>query len=173
VIVGATHPDLVCREGEAYRHGLQKRAAALGVADRVQFVDRFVGKAELGAWLTAADIFVTPYPNLEQVVSGTLAYAMSAGRAVVSTPYTYATELLGNGRGKLVEPGSPDALARAFIELLNDDEQRLTLGRRAYTYTRSMVWSQVGARYRRLFERVATRAVPAVDDASAVGALLV
>jgi glycosyltransferase involved in cell wall biosynthesis len=173
VIVGATHPDLVCREGEAYRHGLQTRAAALGVADRVQFVDRFVGKAELEAWLMAADIFVTPYPNLEQVVSGTLAYAMSAGRAVVSTPYTYATELLGNGRGRLVEPGSPDALARAFIELLNDDEQRLAIGRRAYKYTRSMVWPQVGAQYRRLFERVATRAVVAVDDASAVGALLV
>jgi glycosyltransferase involved in cell wall biosynthesis len=173
MIVGATHPDLVCREGEAYRHGLQKRAAALGVADRVQFVDRFVGKAELGAWLTAADIFVTPYPNLEQIVSGTLAYAMSAGRAVVSTPYTYATELLGHGRGRLVEPGSPDALARAFIELLKDDEQRLALGRLAYMYTRSMVWPQVGAQYRRLFERVATPTVAAAEDVDAVGAFRV
>jgi glycosyltransferase involved in cell wall biosynthesis len=118
----------------------------------------------------AADVFVTPYPNLEQIVSGTLAYAMSAGRAVISTPYTYATELLGNGRGRLVEPGSPGALARAFIDLLSDDAQRLALGRLAYTYTRSMVWPQVGARYRRLFERVATKRVAAVDGIGAVGA---
>jgi glycosyltransferase involved in cell wall biosynthesis len=170
VIVGATHPGLVCCEGEAYREGLQKRATELGVADRVMFVDRFVGKAELAAWLMAADVFVTPYPNLEQIVSGTLAYAMSAGRAVISTPYTYATELLGNGRGRLVEPGSPGALARAFIDLLSDDAQRLALGRLAYTYTRSMVWPQVGARYRRLFERVATKRVAAVDGIGAVGA---
>ncbi|MGZ6265771.1 MAG: glycosyltransferase family 4 protein [Candidatus Limnocylindrales bacterium] len=170
VIVGATHPGLVCCEGEAYREGLQKRATELGVADRVMFVDRFVGKAELAAWLMAADVFVTPYPNLEQIVSGTLAYAMSAGRAVISTPYTYATELLGNGRGRLVEPGSPDALARAFIDLLCDDAQRLALGRLAYTYTRSMVWPQVGAQYRRLFERVATKRVAALDNVGAVGA---
>jgi glycosyltransferase involved in cell wall biosynthesis len=173
VIVGATHPDLVRREGEAYRVSLKERAAAMGVAHRVQFVDRFVSKAELGAWLTAADVFVTPYPNLEQIVSGTLAYAMSAGRAIVSTPYTYATELLGDGRGRLVEPRSPDALARAFIELLTNDEQRLALGRLAYMYTRSMIWPQVGAQYRRLFERVALAAGAAagdVDAGDAVGA---
>lgn len=161
VVLGATHPDLLSREGEAYRSGLQARAAALGVADRVKFVNRFVAKAELGAWLTAADIFVTPYPNLEQICSGTLAYAMSAGRAVVSTPYVYATELLSHGRGTLVEPGSPDALALAFIELLSDHEQRLAIGRLAYMYTRSMVWPQVGARYRTLFERVASAPVTA------------
>jgi glycosyltransferase involved in cell wall biosynthesis len=114
VVLGATHPDLVRREGEAYRQGLQERATDLGVAGHLLFVDRFVAKAELGAWLMAADIFVTAYPNMEQIVSGTLAYAMSAGRAVVSTPYAYATELLSHGRGRLVEPGSPDALSRAF-----------------------------------------------------------
>jgi glycosyltransferase involved in cell wall biosynthesis len=170
VIVGATHPDLVRREGEAYRRSLQERAAALGVANRVLFVDRFVSKAELGAWLTAADIFVTPYPNLDQIVSGTLSYAMSAGRAIVSTPYAYATELLDHGRGRLVERGSPEALASAFVELLCDDEQRLALGRLAYMYTRSMVWSQVGAQYRRLFERVVTTAVAPADDIGAISA---
>ena len=170
VVLGATHPDLLRSEGEAYRDGLKARAAALGVGDRVQFVDRFVAKHELGAWLTAADIFVTPYPNLQQIVSGTLAYAMSAGRAVVSTPYVYATELLGHGRGRLVEPGSPSALARTFIELLEDDEQRLAIGRMAYMYTRSMVWPQVGAQYRRLFERVTPRAVADLDDVGAVSA---
>jgi glycosyltransferase involved in cell wall biosynthesis len=172
VVLGATHPDLLRREGEAYRTGLQARAAALGIASRVKFVDRFVGKAELGAWLTAADIFVTPYPNLDQICSGTLAYAMSAGRAVVSTPYVYAAELLGNGRGRLVAPGSPDALALAFIELLSDDEQRLAMGRLAYMYTRSMVWPQVGAEYVRLFERVTTQ-VTETDGLTAVGAIRV
>lgn len=171
VVLGATHPDLLRREGEAYRRNLQEKAAALGVAGSVMFVDRFVGKAELGAWLTAADIFVTPYPNLEQIVSGTLAYAMSAGRAIVSTPYAYATELLGHGRGRLVEPGSPAALASAFVELLCDQEQRLAYGRLAYMYTRSMVWPQVGAQYRRLFDRVATNAVVRVEDADSMNAL--
>jgi glycosyltransferase involved in cell wall biosynthesis len=171
VVLGATHPDLLCREGEAYRRSLQERAAAFGVAGSVMFVDRFVAKAELGAWLTAADIFVTPYPNLDQIVSGTLAYAMSAGRAIVSTPYAYATELLGHGRGRLVEPGSPAALASAFVELLSDPEQRLAHGRLAYMYTRSMVWPQVGAQYRRLFERVATKAVVRVEDVDSMNAL--
>jgi glycosyltransferase involved in cell wall biosynthesis len=171
VVLGATHPDLLRREGEAYRRSLQERAAAFGVAGSVMFVDRFVAKAELGAWLTAADIFVTPYPNLDQIVSGTLAYAMSAGRAIVSTPYAYATELLGHGRGRLVEPGSPAALASAFVELLSDPEQRLAHGRLAYMYTRSMVWPQVGAQYRRLFERVATNAVVRVEDVDSMNAL--
>ncbi len=172
VVLGATHPDLLRSQGEAYRSGLQARAADLGVADHVKFVDRFVGKAELGAWLTAADIFVTPYPNLQQICSGTLAYAMSAGRAVVSTPYVYATEMLSHGRGTLVEPGSPDALARAFIDLLCNQEQRLTIGRLAYMYTRSMVWPQVGAQYRRLFARVSPSQVVAAEVAS-VGAVRV
>lgn len=176
VILGATHPDLLRREGEAYRDRLKARAAALGVAGRVSFVDRFVGKAELGAWLTAADIFVTPYPNLQQIVSGTLAYAMSAGRAVVSTPYAYAAELLDHGRGRLVEPGSPEALARVFIELLTDERQRWTLGRLAYMYARSMVWSQVGAQYTRLFEEVTRTAAAAdasVENAGVIGAFRV
>jgi glycosyltransferase involved in cell wall biosynthesis len=171
VVLGATHPDLVRREGEAYRNGLKTRAAAMGVADHVLFVDRFVGKPELGAWLTAADIFVTPYPNLDQIVSGTLAYAMSAGRAIVSTPYTYATELLGHGRGRLVEPGSHEALARAFVELLTDDEQRLAIGRLAYMYTRSMIWPQVGAQYRRLFGRVAANVAAPIAEIDIAGAL--
>ena len=171
VVLGATHPDLVRHEGEAYRHGLQQRASALGVAESVLFVDRFAARAELGAWLMAADIFVTAYPNMEQIVSGTLAYAMSAGRAVVSTPYAYATELLGHGRGKLVEPGSPDALSGAFVELLSDHDQRLALGRMAYMYTRSMVWPQVGAQYRRLFARVAVPAGARAEGADIVGAL--
>jgi glycosyltransferase involved in cell wall biosynthesis len=155
VIVGATHPDLLKREGEAYRNGLTARVKALRMNDHVRFIDRFVGRNELLRWLEAADVFVTPYPNLDQIVSGTLSYAMGAGRAVVSTPYAYATEQLAEGRGVLFTPGSPVALANALNELLGDDELRANVGRRGYEYTRRMVWSEVGAGYGRLFERIA------------------
>jgi len=156
VVLGATHPDLLRHEGEKYRRSLEDRAVALGVADQVVFVDRFVGRRELGTWLGAADIFVTPYPNLDQIVSGTLSYAMGAGKAIVSTPYAYASELLADGRGRLVAPTSSSALAASFIELLRDRDVRETLGARAYAYTRSMIWPQVGARYRQIFARVAS-----------------
>jgi glycosyltransferase involved in cell wall biosynthesis len=119
-------------------------------------VDRFVGRVELTRWLEAADVFVTPYPKLDQIVSGTLSYAMGAGRAVVSTPYTYAAELLADGRGVLVPPGSAPALANALNEVLGDRELRAALGGRAYDYSRGMVWTAVGAEYRRLLERLTT-----------------
>ena len=162
VILGATHPDLLHREGEAYRRSLEATAARLGVTDHVQFVDRFVDLVELGTWLEAADIFVTPYPNLDQIVSGTLSYAMGAGKAIVSTPYAYARERLAHGRGRLVRAGSSDALAETFIELLRDPALRASLGRRAYEYSRGMVWSEVGTEYRRVFARAARSAAPFV-----------
>jgi glycosyltransferase involved in cell wall biosynthesis len=155
VIVGATHPELLRREGESYRRRLELLAASLGVADHVRFEDRFVDAAELGTWLLAADVFVTPYPNLEQIVSGTLSYAMGAGKAIVSTPYAYASERLAMGRGRLVEPGSIDSLAQALVELLLDPELRAMLGQRAYLHTRGMRWPEVAATYRRVFDGVA------------------
>jgi glycosyltransferase involved in cell wall biosynthesis len=154
VVVGATHPDLLRREGEAYRQGLVERVHRLGMDGHVRFVDRFVGRVELTRWLEAADVFVTPYPNLDQIVSGTLSYAMGAGRAVVSTPYAYAAELLGNGRGILVPPASAADLARALNDVIGDRDLRAAIGRRAYEYSRRMVWSAVGAEYRRLFDQV-------------------
>ena len=159
VVLGATHPDLLRREGEAYRRSLVERTNALGMAGHVRLVDRFVSSRELGRWLQAADVFVTPYPNLDQIVSGTLSYAMGAGRPVVSTPYAYATELLADGRGVLVPPGSPGALARAVGGLLEVPGLRAAMSRRAYAYSRPMVWREVGAAYARVFARVA-RAVP-------------
>ena len=154
VILGATHPDLLLREGEAYRDGLVARAHELGVADHVRFVDRFVTQAELGRWLQAADVFVTPYPNLEQIVSGTLSYAVGAGKAVVSTPYEYAVELLAEGRGTLVPPSAPSALAAALVDLLADPLRREEVGARAHRFGRHMVWPEVGAAYRALFEQI-------------------
>jgi glycosyltransferase involved in cell wall biosynthesis len=140
------------------------------MADHVRFVDRFVGRVELTRWLEAADVFVTPYPKLDQIVSGTLSYAMGAGRAIVSTPYTYAAELLADGRGRLVPPGSADALAVALIDILGDAELRSRLGRRAHAHSRGMVWSAVGAEYRRLFERV-TRTARVPGPAGALAAI--
>ena len=156
VVAGATHPDLVRIEGEAYRDRLKAKVEQLGMADHVRFVDRFLGRVELTRWLEAADVFVTPYPRLDQIVSGTLSYAMGAGRAIVSTPYTYAAEVLADGRGILVPPHAPADLANALDAVLGDAALRLTLGRRAYAYSRQMVWSAVGTRYRQLFERVAS-----------------
>jgi glycosyltransferase involved in cell wall biosynthesis len=171
VIVGATHPDLVRREGERYREGLAARAEALGVTSHVRFVDRYVGHAELTRWLESADVFVTPYPNLDQIVSGTLSYAMGAGRAIVSTPYAYAAELLADGRGTLVAPESPTSLGTAVADLLADDGARAAMGRRAYAHSRTMIWDEVGGAYRDVFDRVAgyQRVVSAPVAAVAVG----
>lgn len=160
VMVGATHPDVLIHEGEAYREGLVAQVGRLGMEDHVRFVDSFVGPAELTRWLEAADVVVTPYPQLDQIVSGTLSFAMGAGRAIISTPYTYATELLADGRGMLVPPGSASDLAAALTNVLGDDSLRAALGRRAYAYGRGMVWSAVGADYRRLLERVTTAPLP-------------
>jgi glycosyltransferase involved in cell wall biosynthesis len=157
VILGATHPELLRRDGEAYRDSLVARAADLGVGDHVRFVDRFVSQSELGRWLQAADVFVTPYPNLEQIVSGTLSYAVGAGKAIVSTPYEYAAELLADDRGILVPPASPGALAVALTDLLSDPRRREQMGARAYQFGRHMAWPEVGATYRDLFDRIAGR----------------
>jgi glycosyltransferase involved in cell wall biosynthesis len=171
VVVGETHPDLKRRQGEAYREGLVATVANLGLGDHVRFVDRYVGRVELTKWLEAADVFVTPYPNLEQIVSGTMSYAMGAGRAIVSTPYAYASELLADGRGVLVPPASPVALAAALNELLADPALRALIGRRAYAHSRRMVWSAVGTAYRDLFASVAVAktATPLPAMRAAVG----
>jgi glycosyltransferase involved in cell wall biosynthesis len=166
VVLGATHPELLRREGEAYRTKLMRVADALGVATNVLFVDRYVTRTELGTWLKAADIFVTPYPNREQIVSGTLAYAMSAGKAVVSTPYPYAVEMLEAGRGRLVAAGSSKDFAEVLSELLRDPDTRSQLGRRAYDFSRAMIWPEVGARYVRIFSRVGAAETRPIESAS-------
>lgn len=159
VILGSTHPDLLRREGERYRESLRRRAEELGIEDRIRFEDRFVGRTELTRWLQAADVFVTPYPNLDQIVSGTLSYALGAGLAIVSTPYLYAREVLAGGRGVLVPPASSAALAESLSSLLLDPERREAYASRAYERGRQMTWPTIGASYRALF-----------DEASADGA---
>jgi glycosyltransferase involved in cell wall biosynthesis len=171
VILGATHPELLRRDGESYRNKLKGLAEELGVARRVLFIDRFVTRAELATWLTAADIFVTPYPNPDQIVSGTLAYAMSAGKACVSTRYAYAVEMLEAGRGRLVGHNSPESLADSLVELIQDKALRWQLARRAYEFSRTMIWPEVGVKYREIFDRVgAARRRPVIDSVGMPGA---
>ena len=161
VIVGATHPDELQEHGEAYRDALVAQVKRLKLTNHVRFVDKFAHRVEMTRWLQAADVFVTPYPDLDQQVSGSLSYAMGAGRAIISTPYAHAADLLADGRGVLVPGASPALMASALTEVLSDDDLRAALGRRAYEHSRQMVWSDVGAQYRQLFQRVAAAATVA------------
>jgi len=159
VILGSTSPaTTVGSAGEAYRAALEAQATALGMTEQVKFVDRFVGRVELCTWLEAADVFVTPSQDLDRTVSGTLAYAMGAGKAIVSTSSSLASELLADGRGRLVSPPSSGGFATAITELLVDPELRASMGRLAYEHSRGMVWWEVGRKYRRVFDRAARAA---------------
>jgi len=156
IILGATHPHVVEREGESYRLMLEHRAQRLGVADHVIFHDRFVTQAELVDFLSAADIYVTPYLQPAQITSGTLAYAVGAGKAVVSTPYLYAREVLDDGRGVIVPWRDAPAIAREVIDLIGDDERRAAISMRAAAYGRSMLWPAVAERYMDSFDQAGT-----------------
>ncbi|MGH7296619.1 MAG: glycosyltransferase family 4 protein, partial [Polyangiaceae bacterium] len=165
IVLGATHPHVKEHHGEAYRLMLEDRAQRLGVASSVVFHDRFVSLPELTEFLAAADVYVTPYLKPEQITSGTLAYAVGSGRAVISTPYTYARELLADGRGILVPWRDPEAIAREMIDLLGHPEKRAALCARAEAYGRSMTWPSVARSYVRTFERART------EHASRLGAV--
>jgi glycosyltransferase involved in cell wall biosynthesis len=153
IVLGATHPHIVERHGETYRLMLEERAKQLGVDGNVIFHNRFVSQAELCEFLAAADIYITPYLNPEQITSGTLAYALGAGKAVISTPYAYAKELLADGRGILVPWRDGSAIAAEIVGLLDDPEKRLTLRLRAAEHGRAMLWPAVAQSYLQSFER--------------------
>lgn len=153
LILGATHPHLVAREGETYRAGLEHLARDLGVAENVIFHNRFVSHDELQEFIVASDIYVTPYLNEAQITSGALAYVFGAGKAVVSTPYWHAAELLAGGRGCLVPFTDSAAIARAVNGLLDDPEAMAAMCRAAYDFSRASIWPEVGRRYLDVFER--------------------
>lgn len=153
LILGATHPNLVRDQGESYRLSLERLAEDLNIQKHVVFYNRFVELNELTEFLGAADLYVTPYLNPEQITSGTLAYAFGCGKAVISTPYWHAEELLADGRGVLVPFRDPDALAEAVLSLLRDEAGRHAMRKRAYLLGREMVWSHVAHLYRESFQR--------------------
>ena len=147
VVLGATHPNLVRDQGEAYRDSLVARVRELGIERHVVFLDQFVDQATLLDFISMSDIYVTPYLNETQMTSGTLAYSVGLGRAVVSTPYWHAQELLADGRGILVPFGDAAALGREIAGLLTDDVRRQTMREKAYAISRSMIWERAAERY--------------------------
>jgi len=156
IVLGATHPHVKERHGETYRLSLEARARRLGVDASMIFHDRFVSQSELAEFLSAADIYITPYLKQEQITSGTLAYAVGSGKAVISTPYIYARELLADGRGILVPVKDGPAIAREINALLDHDDRRQALCDRAFAEGRRMVWPAVAASYLQSFERART-----------------
>jgi glycosyltransferase involved in cell wall biosynthesis len=153
IVLGATHPHVKEQHGETYRHMLEARAQRLGVDSSMIFHNRFVSQDELTEFLSAADIYVTPYLKEEQITSGTLAYAVGSGKAVISTPYFYARELLADGCGVLVPWRDPKAIAAQVIALLSDDTQRRAMCQRAAERGRDMGWPKVAQSYAHTFER--------------------
>jgi glycosyltransferase involved in cell wall biosynthesis len=153
VIAGATHPQVRAREGDRYLLQLQALAREVRVEQEVIFLNRFHSPQEMASLVGSADIYITPYCHEAQAVSGTLAYALGAGKAIISTPYWHAAELLDGGRGALVPFEDPDAIAAAAIELLDNDAARQAMRKSAYIYGRQMVWNRVAQSYMRTFVR--------------------
>ncbi|KQN19557.1 glycosyl transferase family 1 [Sphingomonas sp. Leaf33] len=143
VVLGATHPNLVAHEGEAYRDRLKAQAEELGVGHAIRFIDAFVEHDELLDYLQAADVYATPYSNPAQITSGTLSYAVGVGKPVVSTPYVHATEILADGHGVLVDFGDSAGFAREINALLGNRRNRERLAARAYARGRSMIWPRL------------------------------
>jgi glycosyltransferase involved in cell wall biosynthesis len=154
IILGATHPHILKAHGDEYRISLQQLVRKLTISDHVIFQNRFVELKELCEFLGTADIYITPYLEEAQITSGTLAYAMGTGKAVISTPYWYAAEMLAEGRGRIVPFNSPDAMAEQIIDLLDNDVQRHTIRKKAYTFCRDATWKEVSRRYLEVFSEV-------------------
>jgi glycosyltransferase involved in cell wall biosynthesis len=153
IVLGATHPNLLREQGERYRLSLERLAKDLGIKPNVSFYNRFVEIDELIEFIGMADIYITPYLNPAQITSGTLAYAFGCGKAVISTPYWYAEELLAESRGVLVPFGDSAALAREICDLLRDEPRRHAMRKKAYLLGREMIWSHIAHLYMESFQR--------------------
>ena len=167
VVLGATHPNLVRQQGEAYRHGLMTRVRDLGIQDHVVFFNQFVEQSTLLDFISMCDVYVTPYLNEAQMTSGTLAYSFGLGKAVVSTPYWHAKELLGDGRGILVPFGDAKAISSEIAALLTNDVRRHAMRKRAYASSRSMTWRETAERYLAVFERAREQSIEKILPAAA------
>ncbi len=153
VVLGETHPNIKLEKGEVYRDSLIKLTQKLGITESVLFIDQFVSQLELTNYLQSADIYITPYLNPQQITSGTLTYALGAGKAVISTPYLYANELLADGRGILVPFRDAHAIAKGILELNLGTTELIEMGRRASEYCHQMQWPQIGAQYCETFSK--------------------
>lgn len=153
IVVGTTHPEVIRKEGYSYRDELQQITEELELQNNVIFHDKYVSDSQLSELLCTADIYVTPYLYKEQLTSGTLAFAVGAGKAVVSTPYWAAEELLAGGRGKLVAFNDSDQMASVIVQILDDDSLLNNMQFRAYEYGRTMTWTNVGQKYWDLLEK--------------------
>jgi glycosyltransferase involved in cell wall biosynthesis len=164
IVLGATHPHLLAREGEAYRRKLERLAEQRGVTKHVIFHNRFVTLEELKEFIGAADIYITPYLNEAQITSGTLAYTFGAGKAVVSTPYWHAQELLAGERGVLVPFRDSEAIAEGVNHFLSNPTLMTAMRKRAWKAGREMIWPVVARRYMESFERArASLSVPSIE----------
>ena len=157
-ILGATHPNILAEQGESYRLSLQRTARDLGLQRNVLFSNRFVSLEELCEFLKATDIYCTPYLNREQITSGTLAYALGAGKPIVSTPYWYAEDLLDDGRGVLVDFRDPEEMGEAILDLLDSHEKVRRMRAKAYEFSRRMTWHEVGNQYLQTFRQAISMA---------------
>ena len=171
VVLGTTHPHVREQHGEEYRVALAARARELGVEANVMFHDRFVSAEELADFLGAADICLTPYLQPEQVTSGALAYAVGAGRAIISTPFRYAAELLSEGRGILVPWRDAPAIASAVSDLVTDDDERRALGKRAGVLGQGMHWPAIAQQYVDSFARARSGYAESAHARAAAGTL--
>jgi glycosyltransferase involved in cell wall biosynthesis/CBS domain-containing protein len=151
LIIGETHPEVRKREGETYRQSLLGLVESLGLEKNVGFVNRFLPENELIRYLQASDIYVLPYPNREQISSGTLSYALSTGKAIVTTPFLHAEEVVSDGAALECEFKDPNSIAECVNALLKDDQIRQRFGRMAYEYSRAMIWPNVAMSYVNVF----------------------
>jgi glycosyltransferase involved in cell wall biosynthesis len=154
LIVGQTHPGAIRDGVDDYREALTRMITELGVEDSVRFVNHYLTKDEIISYLAASDIYITPYLNPHQICSGTLAYAVAAGRAIISTPYLHARFLLGGDRGVLVDFASANSISEAALRVLEAPELQARMESRARSYGQRLLWTEVGARYRGLLREV-------------------
>lgn len=154
LVIGETHPEVRKTVGERYRRKLMKLVSELRLGKHVRFHNRFLSKQQLMRHLQATDFYITPYVDRNQISSGTLTYALGAGKAIISTPYLHAEETLAEGRGLLCKFRNPDSIAECIDKLLEDNELRLSLEKKAYAYSRGFTWSKVAEEYARLFKRL-------------------
>ena len=166
LILGATHPVIKKNFGEAYRHYLKSKVSELGLENNVLFHDKFVEKEELCNYILASDIYVSPYLSREQIVSGALTYAIGMGKAIVSTPYWYAQEMLSDNRGLLVDFGDADGFKNSLLHLIESPEECDTMRKKAYDFGRKMTWKNVGREYNTVFTKALRKyaALPRVQD---------